>query len=357
MTRDKPQRRHIPSLRGLAKRASSAHLDSAVLAFPGACPLDGEESRHVARKVLTRRMTPARRTSSASALKTKGVATPVRSSSAHTVPTSLAASTSPSTASLAGLKDVEDESPSGGAEGDEAQGVCGSAGSVKTREDAVSILARPHGVHPSKSKHKPPPPTLSTHPLPAFSSALLTGSPTVRTPVDEFGVHNLARSHSAGASAPGEAGYGAVGFLPSTLPADPHAPWASSPSAPPLGLSSSTSSSNSHKDPHQLFGGPIQPRAAYGLLSPARDAVLGLADAARLVGTVCAELERTGVTTPFVFSALALDWLEEARFAGPHELGMCLRWGLSRVVRVEGGREVRVCWAWYERWRVGDGGE
>ncbi|KAJ7864056.1 hypothetical protein B0H13DRAFT_1088013 [Mycena leptocephala] len=137
---------------------------------------------------------------------------------------------------------------------------------------------------PSKSNHKPSPPTLSTNPLPAFSSALLTGSPTVRTPVDEFGVHNLARSRSAGgvggASAPGEAGYGAVGFLPTTLPADPHTPWASSPSAPPLGLSSSTSSSNSHKDPHQLFRGPIQPRAAYGLLSPARDAVLGLADAA-----------------------------------------------------------------------------
>jgi hypothetical protein len=155
---------------------------------------------------------------------------------------------------------------------------------------------------PSKSKHKPPLPTLSTNPLPAFSSALLTGSPTVRTPVDEFGVHNLVRSRSAGgtggASAPGEAGYGAVGFLPTTLPADPHTPWVSSPSAPPLGLSSSTSSSNSHKDAHQLFGGPIQPRAAYGLLSPARNAVLGLADAARLVGTVCAELERTGWLRP-----------------------------------------------------------
>jgi hypothetical protein len=256
---------------------------------------------------------------------------------------------------------------------------------------------------PSKSKHKQPPPTLSTNPLPTFSSALLTGSPTVRTPVDEFDVHHLARSRSvggAGASAPGEAGYGAVGFLPTTLPADPHTPWASSPSAPPLGLSSSTSSSNSHKDPHQLFGGPIQPRAAYGLLSPARDAVLGLADAARLVGTVCAELERTGVATPFVFSVLALDvrragvirlvnaflatcrdssasspsashshngnngrveekWLEEARFAGPHELGMCLCWCLSQVVRVEGGREVRdlLSRAWYERWRVDEGGE
>jgi hypothetical protein len=158
---------------------------------------------------------------------------------------------------------------------------------------------------PSKSKQKPPPPTLSTNRLPAFSSALLMGSPTVRTPVDEFGVHNLARSRSAGgggASAPGEAGYGAVGFLPTTLPADPHTPWASAHSAPLLGLSSSTAS-NSSKDPHHLFGGPIQRHAAYGLLSPTRDAALGLADAAQLVSTVCAELERTG----FLFSALALD--------------------------------------------------
>jgi hypothetical protein len=162
---------------------------------------------------------------------------------------------------------------------------------------------------PSKSKQKPPPPTLSTNPLPAFSSALLTGSPTVRTPADEFRVHNLARSRSAGgggASAPGEAGYGAVGFLLTTLPADPHTPWASAPSAPPPGLSSSTSS-NSSKDPHHPFGGLIQPLAAYALLPPARHAVLGLADAARLVSTVCAELERKGVATPFVFSALALD--------------------------------------------------
>ncbi|KAJ7898061.1 hypothetical protein B0H13DRAFT_2337680 [Mycena leptocephala] len=63
---------------------------------------------------------------------------------------------------------------------------------------------------PSKSKHRQPLPTLSAHFLPAFSSnALLIGSPTVRTPVDEFGVNNLTRTRSAGAggaSAPGEAG-------------------------------------------------------------------------------------------------------------------------------------------------------
>ncbi|KAJ6546225.1 hypothetical protein DFH09DRAFT_1281959 [Mycena vulgaris] len=36
-------------------------------------------------------------------------------------------------------------------------------------------------------------------------------------------------------------------------------------------------------------------------------------------------------------------WAEEARFAGTHELGMCLRWGLSRVLRVEGGRRCGGC--------------
>ncbi|KAF8143591.1 hypothetical protein K438DRAFT_1875662 [Mycena galopus ATCC 62051] len=52
-------------------------------------------------------------------------------------------------------------------------------------------------------------------------------------------------------------------------------------------------------------------------------------------------------------------FVEEARFAGAHELGMALRWGLSRVVRVEGGHEVRglLSWAWYERWRAEESGE
>ncbi|KAJ7016606.1 hypothetical protein C8F04DRAFT_1019007 [Mycena alexandri] len=192
---------------------------------------------------------------------------------------------------------------------------------------------------------------------------------------DEFGratPQGRARSSSLPPTGPGEAGYGAVGFLPTTLPADLSTAWADS-SAAAAGVLT-------------LGGGlgpPPAPRPAYGLLSPARDAVLGLPDVARLVARVCAELERTGVATPFVFSALALDvrrggvvrlvnaflascreggnsalgeerWAEEARFAGAHELGMCLRWGLSRVVRVEGGREVRglLSWAWYERWRT-----
>jgi hypothetical protein len=78
----------------------------------------------------------------------------------------------------------------------------------------------------------------------------------------------LTQCRGRGASASGEAGYGAVGFLPTTgtLPADPHTPWAF------------------WRSPHLLFQlierpapairGPIQSRGAYGLLSPARDAVL-----------------------------------------------------------------------------------
>ncbi|CAL1701755.1 unnamed protein product [Somion occarium] len=118
----------------------------------------------------------------------------------------------------------------------------------------------------------------------------------------------------------------------------------------------------------------------YGYLSYQRHVVLGLEEVARLVDVVGDELGTRGLTTPFIFSTLALDvsshslkrliqaflrtcgkpsheadrlWREEARFAGPHELGMCLRWGLARVVRVVGGQEVRglVSYDWYMQWR------
>lgn len=44
---------------------------------------------------------------------------------------------------------------------------------------------------------------------------------------------------------------------------------------------------------------------------------------------------------------------DEARFAGPHELGMVLRWGLARVVRVARGVETRglIGWDSYLAWR------
>ncbi|KAG2113542.1 uncharacterized protein F5147DRAFT_49751 [Suillus discolor] len=110
----------------------------------------------------------------------------------------------------------------------------------------------------------------------------------------------------------------------------------------------------------------------YGYLSYQRHVVLGLDEVVRLVDVVASELGTRALTTPFIFSTLALDvsassvrglirafletctggidaehrWREEARLAGPHELGMCIRWGLARVVRVVGGQAVRGLIAW-----------
>lgn len=128
----------------------------------------------------------------------------------------------------------------------------------------------------------------------------------------------------------------------------------------------------------------------YGYLSYERHVVLGIEEAARLVEVVSEELgTRGGITTPFIFSTTALDisssaikrliraflhtcsaqssqaaeeaeqrWREEARFAGPHELGMCLRWGLARVVRSVGGHDVRglIAWEHYTEFRDSEAG-
>ena len=124
----------------------------------------------------------------------------------------------------------------------------------------------------------------------------------------------------------------------------------------------------------------------YGTLSHRRNVVLGLDEVARLVDVVGNELGTRGLTTPFIFSSLALDvsaqsvrrlidaflktcggmpheaaerqWREEATFAGPHELGMCLRWGLARVVRIVGGQEVRGLLSYenYLEWRTAEAG-
>lgn len=123
----------------------------------------------------------------------------------------------------------------------------------------------------------------------------------------------------------------------------------------------------------------------YGYLSYERHVVLGLEEVARLVDVVADELGTRGLTTPFIFSTLALDissnaikrliqaflrtcsspsaeserlWREEARFAGPHELGMCLRWGLARVVRVVGGQDYRglIAWDHYTEFRDSEAG-
>ncbi|KAJ7106749.1 hypothetical protein C8R44DRAFT_886010 [Mycena epipterygia] len=151
-----------------------------------------------------------------------------------------------------------------------------------------------------------------------------------------------ARTHSL----PADSSYGAVGFLPTTLPADNAMPFAVSRSNTP------TTAVGPGK-------GGQAPRPAYGLFSPARDAVLGLPDAARLVARAYAELERTGVATPFVFCALALDirrppsrasytsscldpsssnsndahQVNKRRSAGAHELEIYLQWGADELVR------------------------
>jgi hypothetical protein len=128
----------------------------------------------------------------------------------------------------------------------------------------------------------------------------------------------------------------------------------------------------------------------YGYLSYERHVVLGIEQVARLVEVLSEELiTRGGITTPFIFSTTALDvsssaikrlirsflntcvpnsgqkaedaekrWREEARYAEPHELGMCLRWGLARVVRSVGGHDVRglIAWDLYMEFRESEAG-
>jgi hypothetical protein len=125
----------------------------------------------------------------------------------------------------------------------------------------------------------------------------------------------------------------------------------------------------------------------YGYLSYARHVTLGLAQADRLIDVVADELNTRGLTTPFIFSSLALNisssaikrliqsflntcsnpgvadvernWLEEAKFASPHELGMFLRWGLARIVRCVGGEDVRglLSWEQYQSFRESEAGK
>ncbi|KAI0264839.1 hypothetical protein BC834DRAFT_924457 [Gloeopeniophorella convolvens] len=117
--------------------------------------------------------------------------------------------------------------------------------------------------------------------------------------------------------------------------------------------------------------GPREREQDYGYLSYQRHVVLGLDE-------VAPRYPRP--TTPFLFSSLALDvkssgvrrlvqaflrtcvpfaapdadrtWREEARFAAPPELAMCLRWGLARVLRVSAGNAVRglISWDRYIEW-------
>ncbi|KAJ8090347.1 hypothetical protein PM082_018943 [Marasmius tenuissimus] len=161
-------------------------------------------------------------------------------------------------------------------------------------------------------------------------------------------------------------------------------------------FNSSYSSTLSTSSNSSLFSSGSSSTMDYPYLSYQRHVVLSVDTVARLVDVVCEELgTRGGITTPFIFSTLALDisptrirrlidcflatctsthlynqrstkeksiaekdhaeqkWREEARFAGMHELGMALRWALARVVRVSGGQESRGLfpYEWYSQWR------
>lgn len=123
------------------------------------------------------------------------------------------------------------------------------------------------------------------------------------------------------------------------------------------------------------------PEQEYGHLSHQKDVVLSLEQVALLVHIVAGELENRGLQTPLLFSTLALDltsaatrrlidsflrslvannavFMEDAKFAGPHELGMLLRWGLGRLMRVVGDQECRgmLDWETYLRWREDEAG-
>ncbi|KAF8631654.1 hypothetical protein AX17_005056 [Amanita inopinata Kibby_2008] len=138
--------------------------------------------------------------------------------------------------------------------------------------------------------------------------------------------------------------------------------------------------------PRNRENGEARPKLQdYGFLSYERHVILGPEQLARLINVVSGELSnRGGITTPFIFSTTALDvsyssirrlirafldtcdmrsspsvekaeakWRDEAKFAGLHELGMCLRWGLARVVRVSRGRDIRglIAWEHYLKFR------
>ncbi|KAH9059462.1 hypothetical protein EDB83DRAFT_2387941 [Lactarius deliciosus] len=145
----------------------------------------------------------------------------------------------------------------------------------------------------------------------------------------------------------------------------------------PLNLEPPPSDLASPSDPER---GPREREQDYGYLSYHRHVVLGLEEVDRLVRIVTEELRTRGLTTPFLFSNLALDvnssgvrrliqaflrtcvafpaldaehtWRDEARFAAPPELAMFLRWGLARILRVSGGHAVRglISWDMYVDW-------
>ncbi|KDN37847.1 hypothetical protein RSAG8_09901, partial [Rhizoctonia solani AG-8 WAC10335] len=124
-------------------------------------------------------------------------------------------------------------------------------------------------------------------------------------------------------------------------------------------------------------------RTPYGYLHTEKDVILSLDDVQRLLSVLGEELTR-GLSTPLLFSTQALKlsaprvkslirsflgtcsepisrqaearFREEARFAGPHEVAMTIRWGLARIVRIVGGAETHGIMEFdaYRAWRVSE---
>lgn len=113
----------------------------------------------------------------------------------------------------------------------------------------------------------------------------------------------------------------------------------------------------------------------YGHLAHKREVVLSIFQASLLVDDIAHELSQRGLQIPFLFSSQAIDlnpgavkrlidsflttclsggsrekWIDDKKFAGVHELGMVMRWGLARIMR-RGERRGMLDFETYLRWR------
>ncbi|CAE6482956.1 unnamed protein product [Rhizoctonia solani] len=125
-------------------------------------------------------------------------------------------------------------------------------------------------------------------------------------------------------------------------------------------------------------------RTPYGYLSTEKDVILSLDDVQRLLSVLGEELTLRCLSTPLLFSTQALKlsaprvknlirsflgtcsepvsrqaearFREEARFAGPHEVAMTIRWGLARIVRIVNGAETHGIMEFdvYRAWRMNE---
>ncbi|KAF8666934.1 hypothetical protein RHS04_09376 [Rhizoctonia solani] len=128
-------------------------------------------------------------------------------------------------------------------------------------------------------------------------------------------------------------------------------------------------------------------RTPYGYLSTEKDVILSLDDVQRLLTILGEEITLRCLSTPLLFSTQALKlsaprvknliraflstcsdpisrqaetrFREEARFAGPHEVAMTIRWGLARIVRMVNGSETHgiMDFEVYRAWRANEQGK